>query len=56
MFGHEPGSPRRRTLLAGFATLAASAVIGDSRITAAIEQSTLKLMRSSTTPAMAAAG
>ena len=39
---HEPSSLRRRTLLSGFAALAASAVIGGNQVMAAVEQNALK--------------
>ena len=42
MVDHQPWSLQRRTLLAGFATLAASTVIGGSQLMAAIEQNTVK--------------
>src|SRR5947208_17125282 len=42
MINHEPLSLRRRTLLSGFAALAASAVIGGNQVMAAVEQNTLK--------------
>jgi hypothetical protein len=42
MIDHQPCSLQRRTLLAGFATLAASTVIGGNQLMAAIEQNTLK--------------
>ena len=42
MINHQPVFLERRTLLAGFATLAASTVIGCNQLMAAIEQNTLK--------------
>jgi hypothetical protein len=42
MMNHEPSSLQRRTLLSGFAALAANAVIGSNQVMAAIEQNTLK--------------
>src|SRR5215470_3336094 len=42
MINHQPVFLERRTLLAGFATLAASTIIGGKELMAAIEQNTLK--------------
>jgi uncharacterized protein (UPF0248 family) len=42
MIEHQPWSLQRRTLLAGFAALGASALIGGSQAMAAVEQNTLK--------------
>src|SRR5262245_5211704 len=42
MIDHQPWSLQRRTLLAGFAALAASTVIGGNPLMAAIEQNTVK--------------
>ena len=42
MLNYEPALLRRRTLLAGFAALAASTIIGGNQLMAAIEQNTLK--------------
>jgi len=42
MLNYEPGLLQRRTLLAGFAALAPSTVIGGTPLMAAIEQNTLK--------------
>jgi len=42
MIDHQPWSLQRRTLLAGFAALAASTVFGGNPLMAAIEQNTLK--------------
>jgi uncharacterized protein (UPF0248 family) len=42
MINHQPWSLQRRTLLTGVAALGASALIGGSQATAAVEQNTLK--------------
>ena len=42
MINHQPVFLERRTLLAGFAALAASTIIGGKELMAAIEQNTLK--------------